>query len=124
MPTSERKPRFSCPPQAVQEHELPFRGALGRLEQAVLKDAHQFVDDGDPDGACGAANAVLQHSPDDLVSRFKVIVDAASLHLGRRPAEIAGNEDVREFYLELSDAGERKSFGDVKHYRCRKRWLG
>ncbi len=32
------------------------------------------------------------------------------------------NEDVKEFYLGLSDKG-RKSFKDTKHYRRRKRWL-
>ncbi len=32
------------------------------------------------------------------------------------------NEDVKEFYLGLSD-GDKKSFRDVKHYRRRKRWL-
>ena len=37
-------------------------------------------------------------------------------------AELASNEDVKEFYLGLSTAG-RKSFKDVKHYRRRKRWL-
>lgn len=33
------------------------------------------------------------------------------------------NEDIKEFYLGLSQMGERKSFRDVKHYRRRKRWL-
>ena len=37
-------------------------------------------------------------------------------------AELAQNEDVKEFYLGFS-AGGRKSFRDVKHYRRRKRWL-
>ncbi len=32
------------------------------------------------------------------------------------------NEDVREFYLGLSEIG-RRSYRDVKHYRRRKRWL-
>jgi branched-chain amino acid transport system ATP-binding protein len=32
------------------------------------------------------------------------------------------NEDVREFYLGVSE-GDRKSFKDVKHYKRRKRWL-
>ncbi len=35
---------------------------------------------------------------------------------------LAENEDVKEFYLGLSD-GDKKSFRDVKHYRRRKRWL-
>ena len=39
------------------------------------------------------------------------------------PAErLRGNEDVREFYLGLSEAGRRKSFKDVKFYKRRKRW--
>ncbi|HXX30728.1 MAG TPA: ABC transporter ATP-binding protein [Myxococcaceae bacterium] len=37
-------------------------------------------------------------------------------------AELAGNQDVKEFYLGLGAAG-RKNFRDAKHYRRRKRWL-
>jgi branched-chain amino acid transport system ATP-binding protein len=37
-------------------------------------------------------------------------------------AELAQNEDVKEFYLGMS-SGARRSFRDVKHYRRRKRWL-
>ncbi len=36
---------------------------------------------------------------------------------------LAENEDVKEFYLGISQ-GDQKSFKDVKHYRRRKRWLG
>ena len=36
-------------------------------------------------------------------------------------ADLRNNEDVREFYLGLNIAGERKSYRDVKHYRRRKR---
>jgi branched-chain amino acid transport system ATP-binding protein len=35
---------------------------------------------------------------------------------------LAENEDVKEFYLGVSE-GRRKSFRDGKHYRRRKRWL-
>lgn len=38
--------------------------------------------------------------------------------------QLAENEDVKEFYLGLTQLGERKSYRDVKHYRRRKRWLG
>ncbi len=37
-------------------------------------------------------------------------------------ADLAVNEDVKEFYLGISGAG-RKSFSDTKHYKRRKRWL-
>ena len=33
------------------------------------------------------------------------------------------NPDIKEFYLGLTDLGQRKSFRQVKHYKRRKRWL-
>jgi branched-chain amino acid transport system ATP-binding protein len=33
------------------------------------------------------------------------------------------NEDVKEFYLGLTEVGAARSYRDVKHYRRRKRWL-
>src|SRR5215216_2159235 len=37
--------------------------------------------------------------------------------------ELAKNPDVQEFYLGLTESGERRSYRDVKHYKRRKRWL-
>jgi branched-chain amino acid transport system ATP-binding protein len=37
--------------------------------------------------------------------------------------ELAKNPDVMEFYLGLTEAGERRSYRAVKHYKRRKRWL-
>ena len=40
------------------------------------------------------------------------------------PADtLRGNDDVREFYLGLSEAGRRKSFKEIKFYKRRKRWV-
>lgn len=39
-------------------------------------------------------------------------------------ANLRENEDIKEFYLGLSQSGERKSYREVKHYKRRKRWLG
>lgn len=47
----------------------------------------------------------------------RVVLDGPS-------AQLAENEDVKEFYLGLTQVGERKSYRDVKHYKRRKRWLG
>jgi branched-chain amino acid transport system ATP-binding protein len=33
------------------------------------------------------------------------------------------NEDIKEFYMGLSDLGSEKSYREVKHYRRKKRWL-
>ena len=41
------------------------------------------------------------------------------------PAEkLRDNEDIKEFYLGLTQLGARKSYREVKHYKRRKRWLG
>jgi branched-chain amino acid transport system ATP-binding protein len=37
--------------------------------------------------------------------------------------KLKANEDVKEFYLGLTDVGGRKNYRQVKHYRRRKRWL-
>jgi branched-chain amino acid transport system ATP-binding protein len=37
--------------------------------------------------------------------------------------DLAENPDVKEFYLGLSEAGSRRSYREVKHYKRRKRWL-
>jgi branched-chain amino acid transport system ATP-binding protein len=37
--------------------------------------------------------------------------------------ELRSNPDVQEFYLGLSESGERRNYRDVKHYKRRKRWL-
>jgi branched-chain amino acid transport system ATP-binding protein len=40
------------------------------------------------------------------------------------PADkLAKNPDVQEFYLGLTESGERRSYRAVKHYKRRKRWL-
>jgi len=46
----------------------------------------------------------------------RMVLDGPSAHL-------KDNEDIKEFYLGLSDVGKRKSYKDVKHYKRRKRWL-
>jgi branched-chain amino acid transport system ATP-binding protein len=50
-----------------------------------------------------------------ILENGRVVMDGAA-------ADLAANEDVKEFYLGLSGSG-RRSFRDVKHYRRRKRWL-
>lgn len=38
--------------------------------------------------------------------------------------ELIENEDIKEFYLGLSQVGAKKDFREIKHYKRRKRWLG
>ncbi len=51
------------------------------------------------------------------------IMENGRIVLDGTPAELSENADVREFYLGLTEVGQRKSYRDVKHYKRRKRWL-
>jgi branched-chain amino acid transport system ATP-binding protein len=53
---------------------------------------------------------------------YGYILENGRLVMNGPAAELAANEDVKEFYLGISSGG-RRSFKDVKHYRRRKRWL-
>jgi branched-chain amino acid transport system ATP-binding protein len=55
-------------------------------------------------------------------SDFGYILENGRVVMEGQAAELAANEDVKEFYLGMSGAG-RKSFRDMKFYRRRKRWL-
>ncbi len=62
-----------------------------------------------------AALSIAHHGY--VMENGRVVLDA--------PAEkLKENEDVKEFYLGLTQLGQRKSYREVKHYKRRKRWLG
>lgn len=63
------------------------------------------------------ANAALQ------VAHFGYVMENGRIVLEGEADRLAGNEDVREFYMGLGDLGQRKSYREVKHYKRRKRWL-
>lgn len=52
------------------------------------------------------------------------VMENGRIVLEGRAADLRANDDVREFYLGLSDSGQRRSYREIKHYRRRKRWLG
>jgi branched-chain amino acid transport system ATP-binding protein len=51
------------------------------------------------------------------------VMEGGRIVLEGPAAELASNPDVQEFYLGLTETGERKSYREVKHYKRRKRWL-
>ena len=53
---------------------------------------------------------------------YGYILESGRVVMDGVAAELAANEDVKEFYLGVA-SGTRRSFKDVKHYRRRKRWL-
>ena len=55
---------------------------------------------------------------------YGYVMEQGRIVLDGHAAALAQNEDIKEFYLGLSQLGERKSYREVKHYRRRKRWTG
>ena len=58
------------------------------------------------------------------VAHYAYIMEDGRIVLNGEASLIRENEDVKEFYLGLSQVGSRKSYRDIKHYKRRKRWLG
>ncbi len=51
-----------------------------------------------------------------IMENGKIVIDGTAERL-------AGDADVREFYLGMGGSGEARSFRELKHYKRRKRWL-
>ncbi|MDW8325147.1 MAG: ABC transporter ATP-binding protein [Anaerolineales bacterium] len=58
------------------------------------------------------------------VADYAYVMESGRIVLDGPAAQLANNEDIKEFYLGLTQLGERKSYREVKHYKRRKRWLG
>jgi branched-chain amino acid transport system ATP-binding protein len=57
------------------------------------------------------------------ISDHAYVMENGRIVLDGPSSKLKENEDIKEFYLGLSQIGKRKSYKDVKHYRRRKRWL-
>ena len=57
------------------------------------------------------------------IAHYGYIMENGRIVLDGAAHVLRNNEDIKEFYLGLSEVGVRKSYRDVKHYRRRKRWL-
>lgn len=64
------------------------------------------------------ANVALQ------IASYAYVMETGRIVLDGPADQLAENADIKEFYLGLTQLGERKSYRDVKHYKRRKRWLG
>lgn len=58
------------------------------------------------------------------IADYAYVMENGRMVLDGPSSQLAENEDIKEFYLGLTQVGERKSYRDVKHYKRRKRWLG
>ena len=51
------------------------------------------------------------------------IMENGKIVLDDTTEKLKNNEDVKQFYLGLTEKGTKRSYRDVKHYKRRKRWL-
>lgn len=58
------------------------------------------------------------------ISDYGYVMENGKVMFDGPSEKLIENEDIKEFYMGLSQLGERKSYRDVKHYKRRKRWLG
>jgi len=61
-----------------------------------------------------AALSIADHGY--VMENGKIVLDGPA-------SKLMDNPDVKEFYLGLSELGEKKKYSEVKHYKRRKRWL-
>ena len=57
------------------------------------------------------------------VAEHAMIMEGGRVVLEGTADELRNNADVKEFYLGVTQGGERKSYRNIKHYKRRKRWL-
>jgi branched-chain amino acid transport system ATP-binding protein len=51
------------------------------------------------------------------------IMENGKIVLDDTTEKLKNNEDVKQFYLGITEMGGKRSYSDVKHYKRRKRWL-
>ena len=57
------------------------------------------------------------------ISNHGYIMENGRIVLDDTTDRLKSNEDVKMFYLGMTDMGTKRSYRDVKHYKRRKRWL-
>jgi len=57
------------------------------------------------------------------ISHYAYIMENGRIVMEGSSDELRQDKDIREFYLGLSETGQRKDYRKIKHYKRRKRWL-
>jgi len=58
------------------------------------------------------------------IAEYGYVMENGRVVLDGPSEKLKENEDIKEFYLGLSQLGQKKSYKQVKHYKRRKRWIG
>jgi len=57
------------------------------------------------------------------VAPYAYVMETGRIVMDDTSEKLKENEDIKDFYLGLSEKGKMRSFAEVKHYKRRKRWL-
>ncbi|MBM3173987.1 MAG: ABC transporter ATP-binding protein [Chloroflexi bacterium] len=57
------------------------------------------------------------------IAPYAYVMETGRIVMESPSEKLRDNPDIKEFYLGLTDAGGRKSFRAIKHYKRKKRWL-
>ncbi len=57
------------------------------------------------------------------IAQYGYVMENGRIVMDGPADKLRDNEDIKEFYLGLSEVGQKKSYQDIKHYKRRKRWL-
>jgi branched-chain amino acid transport system ATP-binding protein len=57
------------------------------------------------------------------VAPYAYVMETGRIVMDDTSERLRENEDIKDFYLGISEKGKTKNFADVKHYKRRKRWL-
>ena len=58
-----------------------------------------------------------------MIAQYGYVMENGRIVMDGPADKLKDNEDIKEFYLGLSEVGQKKSYRDIKHYKRRKRWL-
>ena len=58
------------------------------------------------------------------IASYGYVMEDGRIVLDGPSESLKNNEDIKEFYLGLSEVGTKKSYREIKHYKRRKRWMG
>lgn len=98
----------------------PSLGLAPLLVQAIFEIIQRINQESDVSILVVEQNAAVALS----VADYAYVMENGRIVLDGPADQLAQNADIKEFYLGLTQVGERKSYRDVKHYKRRKRWLG
>ena len=97
----------------------PSLGLAPKLVKDIFKIIHEINKNQKTSVLLVEQNAKMALS----LAEYGYVIENGRVVLDGPAESLRENEDIKEFYLGLSNLGEKKGYRDIKHYRRRKRWL-